>query len=199
MKRVASITAIILALTACGGGSNDADAIAEQIIEQAGAEGVDISTDDDGNINLTIEDEGIDISTDDEGMNLTIEGEDGTGQASLGGDLPADFPLPLPDNYEVGTSMQLEDEAGTSYTTVIQISGEEFDSTQAMYESWLEDEGFTVDTLEMQSSDTRGAVITGERDDVSAYLNMTLEVIANDDAGNLTYASVITMAWTPNG
>lgn len=180
-KRLALIIAATHIVAACGGTDDSADALISRIVEQAGGEGADMSTSDDGEFTLTIEDEG------------------GTAQATLGGDLPSDFPFPLPDEYEVGTSVQFEDEGGTSYTAVIQVSGDAFDATKEMYESWLEDEGFTVDTMEIQGTEGKGAVITGDRDDAHAYIEMSYRDVANDDGGNLIYATFITLTWTPRG
>lgn len=181
MRKLALMVAATLVVAACGGTDAVGDALVEQIVEQAGAEGVDISTGDDGSVSLS------------------IEGEDGSGQMSFSEELPADFPLPLPDGYEVGTSFVFEDESGTSYTVVIQIAEDAFDATQEMYEGWLEKEGFEVDTLEMQSTVDKATFITAERDDASVAVSMTVEAVANDDAGNLTYAAVISMSWTPSG
>ncbi|RLE16897.1 MAG: hypothetical protein DRJ28_00550 [Actinobacteria bacterium] len=181
MKKLALMITATLIVASCGGSDDAADALVEQIIEQTDVEGIDLSTGDDGELTLTIED------------------DEGTAQASFGGDLPADFPFPLPDVYEVGTSMQFDEESGTSYTAVIEVAGDAYDSMKEKYESWLEDEGFTVDTLEMQSNEGNAAFITGEREDVQASVSMSVEEVANDDAGNLTYATFVTLAWMPIG
>lgn len=206
MKMLVWLLAVVLAMTSCGsddgadGSSNDAaEAVAEQIAEQAGSGDVDIDTDD-GEMTLTGEDGSVEISTDDVEMSMAVEGDDGSFSANLGGDLPADFPFPLPDDFTVGSSMQLEDEAGTSYSAVITVSAEEYDSARTMYESWLEDEGFTLDSFEMENSDgTKGVFISGERDDVEAFISLSIVEVANDDAGNLIYDTAISLTWTPLG
>lgn len=203
MKTLVWLAAAVLAITACGsddGSSDDAaEALAEQIIEQAGGGDVDIDTDD-GEITLTDEDGSVEISTDDDEMTMTVEGDEGDFAASLGGDLPAEFPFPLPDEFGVGSSMQIEDEAGTSYSAVINVAAEEYEAVKALYESWLESEGFTVDAFEVENADdTKGVFISGERDDVDAFVSISLEEVANDDAGNLFYETAISLTWGPRG
>ena len=181
MKKLSLIVALALIAAACGGADDAANSIAEQIVEQASGDSVDISTSNDGDVTMS------------------FESEDGSGSASFSEELPADFPFPVPDEYELGASMTFEDDSGTSYSVVLQVSADEFDAMKEMYESWMEDEGFTVDTTEMGDGTSKLAFITGERDDVSAGASMTLEAVSNDDAGNLTYATVITLSWDPVG
>lgn len=204
MKTLVLAVAVVVAVTACGsddgsdGSSDDAaEALIEQIIEQAGDGDVDIDTDD-GQITLTDEDGSFEISTDDDELSMTVDGDEGGFSATLGGDLPADFPFPLPDEFEVGSSMEIEDEAGTSYSAAIHVSAEEYDAVKAMYESWLESEGFTLDAFEMESDDgTKAVFITGDRDDVETFVTISLEEVANDDAGNLFYKTTISLTWAP--
>lgn len=206
MKTLVWLAAVVLAVTACGsddgaaGSSDDAaEALVEQILEQAGDGDINIDTDD-GGITLTDEDGSVEISTDDDEMTMTVDGDEGGFSATLGGDLPADFPFPLPDNFEVGSSMQIDDEPGTTYSAVINVAPEEYDSVKAMYESWLESEGFTLDAFEMEGDDgTKGVFIDGERDDVDAFISISLEEVANDDAGNLIYETAISLTWAPLG
>lgn len=202
MKKFVWLIAVVLAVTACGSddGSDDAaEALAEQIIEQAGGGDVAIDTDN-SEITLTDEDGAVEISSDDDELTMTVEGDDGGFSTSLGGDLPADFPFPLPDEFEVGSSMQIEDEAGTAYFAVINVAPEEYDSVTAMYESWLEGEGFMVEAFEVENADdTRGVFINGERDGIDAFVSISLEEVANDDAGNLIYETVISLTWGPRG
>ena len=206
MKTLVLATVVAVAITACGsddgadGSSDDAaEALIEQIVEQAGDGDVDIDTDD-GQITLTDEDGSVEISTDDDEMTMTVDGDEGGFSATLGGDLPADFPFPLPDKFEVGSSMEIQDEAGISYSAVINVAPEEYDAVKAMYESWLESEGFTVDAFEVENADgTKGVFISGERDDVDAFVSISVEEVANDDAGNLIYETAISLTWSPLG
>lgn len=181
-RTLAVMAAVILTMTACGsGGDSDdaADALAEEIVERAGGGDVEINTDDDE-------------------FTMEVENDEGGFAATLGGDLPADFPFPLPDEFEVRSSMQIDDEAGTSYNAVISVDAEEYDSVKAMYESWLEGEGFAVDAFEVENADgTKGVFISGERDDVDAFVSISVEEVANDDAGNLFYETAISLTWTP--
>ena len=204
-KTLVLLMSVVFVVAACGsddGGNADdaAEALAEQLIEQAGG-GDDVNIDtDEGQITLTDEDGSVEISTDDDEMTMTVEGDDGGLSATLGGELPADFPFPLPDEFEVGSSMQFEDEAGTSYSAVINVAPEEYDSVKAMYQAWLEGEGFTVDAFEVENADdTKGVFIGGERDDADAFISISIEEVANDDAGNLIYETAISLTWAPLG
>ncbi|VAV97550.1 hypothetical protein MNBD_ACTINO01-1759 [hydrothermal vent metagenome] len=176
MKKLALIVTLSLVVAACGGTDDAANSIAEKIVEQASGNSVDISTDDGG-------------------LTMSVEGEDGTETVSFNEDLPEGFPFPVPDTYELGGAFTYESDAGTSYSVVIQVSADEFDALKEMYQSWMDSEGFTVDTTEMGSGNEKFALISGERDDVSAGVSMSLEAVSNDDAGNVTYATMITLSW----
>ncbi|MCL1693972.1 MAG: hypothetical protein M3096_09825 [Actinomycetia bacterium] len=180
MKRITLIVAFSLTLAACGGADDAANSIVEQVVEQASGDGVDISTDDDG-------------------VSVSFESEDGSGSASFAEELPDGFPFPVPDEYELGVSMTFEDDNGTSYSVVIEIPADDFDAVKEMYESWMESEGFTVDTTELEDDTSKFALMMGERDDVSAGVSMSVEAISNDDAGNITYATVVTLSWDAKG
>ena len=179
MKRIALILALTLVVAACGGTDDAANSIAEKIVEQASGDSVDISTDDGG-------------------LTMSVEGDDGIETVSFNEDLPDGFPLPVPDTYDVGGAFTYETDTGTSYSVVIQVSADEFDAMKEMYESWMESEGFTVDTTELGDDTSKVALIFGERDDVSAGASMSLEAVSNDDAGNVTFATVITLTWDPH-
>jgi len=181
MKRLALILALALIVAACGGADDAANSIAEQIVEQASGDSVDISTSDDG------------------GVTMSFEGEDGSGAVSFSEDLPAGFPFPLPDEYELGSTMSFEDEDGTKYTATLKTSGDDFDAVRDMYASWLEGEGFTVQVDDLAGDTGKFAYINGDRDDVSAGATMSLEEVSNDDAGNSIYATVVTLTWNPKG
>jgi len=176
MKKLALIVMLSLIAAACGGADDAANSIAEQIVEQATGDNVDISTSEDG-------------------VTVSFESEDASGSASFSEALPADFPFPVPDEYELGASMTFEDDNGTSYSAVLQASADEFDAMKEMYKSWMEGESFTVEVDEIGDGTNKLAFITGERDDASGGATMTLEAISNDDAGNITYATVITLSW----
>lgn len=181
MKRMALILAIGLVATACGGTDQIAENLTEQIIEAETGGDIDVSTGDDGEVSIS------------------IEGEDGSGSATFGGDLPDGFPFPLPDDYTVGGSMSFEDDSGTSYTVSIQVDGDDYDAVKAMYESWLDSEGFKVDVIDVSGDQGKGCFMTAQRDDVTAAVSMTQSVVANDDAGNETIATTVSLSWAPNG
>ncbi len=193
---------LILAGAACSPGDVAEDAaadLAEAVVEQAVGGDGDVEVDvDDEEVVVTDEDGTVTMSADDDELSMTFEGEDGNVTASLGDDLPADFPLPLPDRYEVRSSMQLDDEAGSSYSVVVAADADQYEPIKAMYEAWLDDEGFTVEVFEMENSDgTKGAFVSGMRDDVEAFISISQEEVSNDAAGNLVYETVASLTWGP--
>ena len=184
MMKTFLIATMLLLVVACGGSDDELTGIeqdvVEQIVEQASDQDVDVSID----------------SEEDGGFTMNIDDEDGTGQVSLGGGLPDDFPFPLPAAYEVGTSMELEQDGGKFYSAVIHTGPEEFDDLAAMYEGWLEDEGFEISKSEIQGDGTSVIFLRGQRDDVGADISMSLDDVANDDAGNLIYQTNISLTWS---
>lgn len=200
------LSAAILTFTACGstGGSDDAaEAVAEQVVDEILEEAADgeiaVNTDD-GDITLTDEDGSVVMETDDDEMTMTVENDEGGFEATLGGELPDGFPFPLPSEFEVRSSMEIDDADGTSFSAVIVVAAEEYDSVKAMYQTWLEGEGFEVDAFEVDNADgTSGVFLNGIRSDVDAFISISVEEVANDDAGNLTYETAISLTWTPNG
>lgn len=186
MKEAALAVVLVVVVAACGGSDDELGGIEEQIveniIEQASEEGVDL-----------------DIDSDDDSMTVTFDDEDGEGAVTFGGGLPDDFPFPLPDEYEVGTSMEFEQDAGTQYSAVVHTAPEDFDDLAVMYESWMEDEGFEVDKNTIEGDGTKVIFLNGVRDDVGVAISMSLNEVANDDDGNLIYETAISLSWTPTG
>lgn len=184
MMRTSLVAALLLVVAACGGSDDELTGAEEEVVEQM----IEEASDQDVDVEIDSEDDG--------GFTMTIDEEDGTGQVSLGGGLPEDFPFPLPAEYEVGTSMELEQDGGVFYSAVIHADPDEFGDLATMYETWLEDEGFEVNKSEISSGETSAIFLMGQRDDVAADISMSLDDVANDDAGNVIYQTNISLTWT---
>jgi hypothetical protein len=115
-KLVILLAVFALALAACGG-----DEIAEQIIESQDGVG------------------DIEIDQNDGTVAITIQGDDGEDSVAVfgGGEVPSDFPIPVPGGGDVGAI--IETEGNTSLTLVYPMS--EFDTLSQFYENWANDAG----------------------------------------------------------
>jgi len=119
-KFVLGTVVLAMVLSACGG------AITEQIIEsQEGVENFDVS-ENDGTVVLELEDEEGDVSA--------VIG---------GGDIPADFPVPVPDGGDV---MAVVSSGGDDSVSMTYPSGD-FDSIKAFYENWATGFGDSLSTF----------------------------------------------------
>jgi hypothetical protein len=118
------LAAMTLALSACSGG-DIAGNIAEEVLE--GQEGVGDVEIDENNGSIVIE----------------VEDEDGGGSAVIGGgDVPADFPIPVPDGGTVNFSSTAEE--GSTFNITYPVS--EYDSLVATYQSFADGVGGDVTT-----------------------------------------------------
>lgn len=138
MRRTVVVIVAMLVVAACG---NAAENIAEQAIEADGGGDVDIEVDDDG-----------------ETVSMEFEDEDGSGSVSFGGgEIPDDFPLPVPDGGDVIQVVELSD---GSQSVSMQYDPDDFESLSEEF----------VDHFS-QFSDTQTSTGTGE----SPFLNLISE------------------------
>jgi len=118
------LSAMTLALSACSG-EDIAGNIAEEVLE--GQEGVGDVEIDENNGSIVIE----------------VEDEDGGGSAVIGGgEVPDDFPIPVPDGGNVNFSSSTDQ--GTSLNITYPVS--EYDSLVATYQSFADGVGGDVTT-----------------------------------------------------
>ncbi len=150
-KRTALFVGLMLIVTACGG-SNPA----EQFLEsQDGIDNVDI---DDGTGSFSVtDDEGNTLTVAGDEDELTITGEDGeTFGAFGGGDIPADFPIPvLP-----GSNVQAVIETPPATLVIIDypIGDYSYEELVSFYNNFSMEAGITV--LGSTASDTTPRVAT---------------------------------------
>jgi hypothetical protein len=140
----------------------------------------------------------VDEAATDDSITMGLEGDDGSGEVSLGGELPDDFPFPVPDTYEVGSSSEFTDATGTMFIAVLHAPEEDFDAVKTLYEDFLNEEGFEVAKTDMSSDEGKFVFLVGERSDVQASISMSTEEVANDAAGNLIYETNVSLTWTPS-
>jgi len=136
---------------------------------------------------------------DDGGVSVTFDAGDESGEVAFGGELPDDFPFPVPDDYEVGSSFQFDDASGTTFNTVLNAPEANFDAVATLYEDFLNAEGFAVEKSDFSSDGARLVFMSGERSDAQVVITMSTEEVANDAAGNLTFETVVSLTWTPIG
>jgi len=135
-RNLVAAAAIAMLISACSSGG---DEVTEQILE--GQEGV-------GDVEIT-----------DDGATIEVEGEDG-GTVSIGsGEIPDDFPVPVPSGGDV-TFTAFSDE-GSMVNLV--YSGDQLEALVSEYESWMESEGFEVTRSDTTSGDIRFVALVGSR------------------------------------
>ena len=159
MKRTAiAMTALFLVIAACSPGT-----VTEQILE--GQEGI----------------ENVEIDEDTGEVKIEVEGEDGGSVSIGGGEVPDDFPIPLPDGGEVRAVFETDDEANVqaSYDTG------DFDSIRAFYQDWSASAGDEVQgTFETSAPPSYGVtVIDGDRSYTVSVSQVGDEVIVNAYTG----------------
>ena len=190
MRRTWTILVVVMALVVVGcGGSDDeasdgglagnvAEAIVEQIAEEAGDD--------------------VDIEIDGDEVTVSFDDESGSGEATFGGgELPDGFPFPVPDEYEVGSSMVFDQGSGDMFSVTLSAPDTDFDEIAAMYEEFLKDEGFEVNRNLMEGDAGKTLFLDGTRSDATAFISMSVQEVGNDDAGNLFHETLISLSWTP--
>ncbi len=159
MRRISILVAVMLTLSACGAAAKQvADKAADKVAEQA------LQANDLGDANVDVDSDSgqIEVSgTDpDTGEDINI---------SVGGtDVPADFPMPLPDTGQVVAVNTVMMGDATAYEVRVQIDPGDWDAIRDFYEKWMTDQGmdpFRTDEGLLGSTD-EGAVATVVIDDV---------------------------------
>lgn len=161
MRAIAALlTALLLVVAGCGGAAEE---VAERIADQG--EGIS---------NVDVEDDSV---------SFDVETDDGSASVDIGtGDLPDDFPIPIPSGGVVSFSMVAE---GTESGALVGLTYPEdrFDELVATWEAWLDAEGFEKAKTESGSGDSRAVILAGNRDSGSPT-GVGISVIA-DGAGNV--------------
>jgi len=187
MRRLfAVLAAVAFISTACGGsgsGSAADNALAKAIEAETGQQ-VDLQQNGDG---LTVKTDDGSITFGADGNSTDISGTDAAGNdfsVSSGTDVPADFPLPVPDNVDIISATTFELPEGKSFGLIFDFDPTRTDEIAQLYRDALSAQGLGV---EDSGSGPDGVVIVGSSD--------TLGVIVSiDDYGDYWEASI---SWTP--
>jgi hypothetical protein len=124
------LTVAALVASAC---SSAAETLTEQIVE-AGAEG------------------DVDVNIDDETVSVSFEDEDGSGSFTVGGgEIPSDFPVPVPDGGEVMSIFESEGDIGAA----VSYDAGSYDELVAFYEDWVA--GADLPELQTSTAEYEGA------------------------------------------
>ncbi|MCZ7529349.1 MAG: hypothetical protein M5U31_02775 [Acidimicrobiia bacterium] len=103
---------------------------------------------DDGKISIDTPEGNVEVDPDGNGGSVEFSGPDGEGGSVNigGGEVPDDFPddIPLPDDFEVTSSVSGGDGDGIAAASVTGLSGESFDDLVSMYEDGIPDAGYDV-------------------------------------------------------
>ena len=159
------LIAIGLLTTACG---NAAEDLVENAIENA------IESEGGGDVNIDI---------DEDGGSASIETDEGSIQIG-GGDIPADFPLPIPD-YEEVAGVVTSDQEGTESTQIIlSFDPDDIDEVADLYEGYFNDQGWETTRTDTKSGDIRNLWISG----ISGGIDAAAAIGYNDgdDVATLT-------------
>ena len=187
-KTVSGLGVVVLLLAGCGGGSDsssDPSTPAAAADDQQASEGsvVEQSADDP-------------VTTDE--FSLTFEGDDGTATATLGGDIPEGFPLPVPNGASVGSSFGFDDENGTTYSVILSAPESDFEAIADLYEGFLNDEGFEIDRQNVSGGDTNLVMLSGTRSDAEVFISMSLQEVSNV-GDQVVRETAVSLTWTPTG
>ncbi len=152
---VLPLLVLALLLGAC---SRVADKVAEKVTEKA------LSEETGGTVD--IKDNGISVSgTDASGNDVTV---------NIGGtDLPADFPLPLPDKATVTFVTTSESPDGMAYLVTVQFPPEGFDDAVSLYEGFLDSHGFETQKTVTDSGGDRSAILIASSDEAEVFISIT--------------------------
>lgn len=85
----------------------------------------------------------VEIDEEDGTVEVQVEGQDGEEDASIvigGGEVPDDWPIPVPSGGEVLSVM----ESGNDKSIMIEYANENFDSLVAYYEDYIDGPGTTI-------------------------------------------------------
>lgn len=160
MKRTAIVmTSLFLAVAACSPGGT----LAEQVLESQ--EGI----------------ENVEIDEDTGEVKIEVEGEDGGSLSVGGGDVPDDFPIPIPDGGEIRSVFETEDEANVQAS----YGSGDFDAIKTFYEDWSASAGDEVQgTFETSDPPSYSVtVIDGDRSYSIGVAQVGDEVIVNAFVG----------------
>jgi len=183
-KLSAVLAAVMITAAACGGsgsGSVADNAIAKAIEAETG-QPVDVQQNGDG---LTVQTDDGSITFGSDGNEVAVTDADGNDFSfNSGTDVPADFPLPVPDNVDISSATTFEMPEGKSFGLIFDFDPSRYDEMTQIYKDALNSHGLTV---EDSGGGPDGIVIIGSSD----ALNI---IVSIDNYGDYWECSI---SWTP--
>ena len=124
-----------------------------------------------GAIEKQIEEEGggnanVDISEDD--GSVSIETDEGSMQIG-GGDIPSDFPLPVPEGAEVVSVISTSGETAGSQVSMT-FDPDDFDDVATLYDDFFNEQDWEVSRSNSDSDGIRIVFISGSNDQLTAQV-----------------------------
>lgn len=147
---IAGMAALALLGTGCS-----SEAITERIAEEAAEQ-------------IAGGDAQIDLDLDEDGGGIAVDSSEGSMQMGAGGSLPDGFPddLPLPGDYQVGSSFEQATDDGENHMAVALGTTIPVDDVVAHLESALPDAGWEIsDTRRQSMDDFVNVTFVASRDD----------------------------------
>ncbi len=150
MRRITLIAVLAVVVSACGGiARNVAENVAERVAEESGGV-TDVDTGD-GEVTVEVQDgetEATIVAGEEDGE-FTVEiREDGetTGSGIIGGgDIPDDFPIPIPDGGDVRGVFQTTENGETTTVASVTYPADRWDEIVEFFQNWVD--GLPGDTL----------------------------------------------------
>ena len=153
-RLVLLVATFAIVLGAC---SSASETIAERIVE--GQEGVS----------------DVDINADDGTFSFNVDTEDGSATVEIGGgEVPADFPAPVPPGGTVTASMVSTDGANAGWTLGLEYEGDRVDEIAAVYEEWMLSQGWEPQKIE-QTAPIRSTSMYGVGDESGTVVTVAFD------------------------
>jgi len=180
------LAAVAVVATACGGsgsGSLGGNAL-EKAIEAETGHKVDLQQDGDG---FTVETDEGSITFGANGDSTDITGTDAQGNKisiTGGTDVPADFPLPVPDNVEISSVTTFDMPQGKSFGVIFDFDPSRVEEIANLYRDALKSQALNI---EDNGPGVDSMVIVGSNDAVNVIVRI-------DNYGGYWEANI---SWTP--
>lgn len=169
-RSIAGLAALALLGAGCS-----SEAITERIAEEAAEQ-------------MAGGDAEIDLDLDEDGGGISIDSSEGSMQMGAGGSLPDDFPddLPLPEDYQVGSSFEQSNDDGENHMAVAVHTTAPVDDVVAHFESALPAAGWEISDTRRQSMDdfVNVTFVTSRDDDMGAMVTVVSD---SDDETLVNY------------
>lgn len=167
MRKLVVIVALGLVVASCG---RVAQKVTENVAEKVAEKTAEQAAGDSGDAN-------VDINQDEGTVNIQVEEDGKKGSLTIGGnEVPADFPIPLPDGGEVIAVIDTTQDGKRATTVSLTYPADRWDELVAFFQDWADglpgDTQVTVTTGSIQS-----ASFFNDEAEVGVGLTVTGDVI----------------------